>query len=161
MKLYLNFSPFAKVGSGIWEDFSEALMDTGFSRKSCYGSRGKAEIQTVSMTLKPVANLQSLLVRVLVSTNDIRAKLTRDDGSPYFIGTIRPLLSATVKDRAKPFTVEILDDSYFLESYVFHEASTLSSNLKVINSIPADSLIHWLVLNSRLKAEDGDRKSVV
>jgi hypothetical protein len=155
MKLYLNFNPFAKVGSGTWEDFSEALMDTGFSRRSCYGSRGKAEIQTVSMTLMPVANLQSLLVRILVSTNDIRAKLTRDDGSPYFIGTIRPMVSATVKDRAKPFTVEILDDSYFLESYVFQEASTLSSNLKVVNSNPSDSLVHWLILNSRIRTEDG------
>ena len=65
----------------------KALLNEGFVRKSCFGALGKAEIQTVSMRLKPVVGLTALAVAILTATNDIRAKLTLDDDTPYFIGT--------------------------------------------------------------------------
>ncbi|NCC90204.1 MAG: hypothetical protein EOM01_07645, partial [Spirochaetia bacterium] len=151
MKLYLNFDEFAKTGGGTWVDYSEALLNEGFVRKSCFGALGKAEIQTVSMRLKPVVGLTALAVAILTATNDIRAKLTLDDDTPYFIGTIRPLVSGEVREVIKPISVEILDDTSFLESYIFTADSTLSSSLKVISSTPADSLVHWLISHATVK----------
>jgi hypothetical protein len=151
MKLFLNFSEYAKTGGGTWEDFSLGLLNEGFSRKSCFGPKGKAEMQTVSMRLKPVVGLEALAVRILTATNNIRARLTLDDDTPYFIGTIRPLISSDVREVIKPISVEILDDSYYLEAYIFSADATLSSNLKVISDTPSDSLIHWLVSHATVK----------
>jgi len=151
MKLFLNFSEYAKTGGGTWEDFSEGLLNESFSRKSCFGPKGKAEMQTVSMRLKPVVGLEPLAVRILTATNNIRARLTLDDDTPYFVGTIRPLISSDVREVIKPIDVEILDDTYYLEAYIFSADATLSSNLKVISDTPSDSLIHWLVSHATVK----------
>ncbi len=151
MNLYLNFNEFAKTGAGEWEDFSAALRFDGFSRKSCFGQGGKTEQQTVSMTLEPVVGLEALAVRILTASNDIRAKLTQDDGTPYFIGTIRPLVTGSVKEVIKPFTVEILDDTYHLHAYIFNHNSATANDLKVINADPAKSLIHWLITQATIE----------
>lgn len=155
MKLYLNFNQYAKTGAGVWEDFSRALRFDGFSRKLCFGSDGETEQQTVSMKLEPVMGLEALAVRVLTTPNDIRAKLTQDDGTPYFIGTIRPLVTGSVKEAIKPFTAEILDDTTYLHSFVFKRDSATAGDLKVINADPAKSLIHWLVSQATIENNIG------
>jgi len=161
MKLYLNFSEYAKFGSGAWEDFSDAILDSSFSRKSCFGAKGKSETQTVSIELSPVVGVSALGVRILTATNDIRAKLTEDDGKAYFIGTIRPLASLSVESIVSPVSIEILDDSYFLDYYMLQQASTLdSSTLKVVGSNRNNSLVHWLVSLCEEKKEDGSYGSV-
>jgi hypothetical protein len=152
MKLYLNFDQYAKTGGGTWEDFSSALLDN-FNRKSCFGRDGKAEMQTVTMELK---NESNIVRRITSSANNIRAKvLENNNTTPYFIGTIRPLVSADVRDQTYPVSVDILDDSLYLEQYIFDKASAVSTSLKVVSSTVADSMIHWLVAKCVVKDSGG------
>lgn len=146
MKLYLDFNPYAKKRTPNWEDFSSALLDDSFTRKSCFGAKGKSEIQTVQLQLKPVVGIDALAVRILTATNDIRAKITWDNGTPYFIGTIRPMASVKVDAIVNPISIEILDDTYFLDYYMVDQASTLDvTGMKVVGATTADSLVHWLI----------------
>ncbi len=138
----------AKAGAGEWVDASAGLLSSGFTRKRCIGRYGKIEQQTLSFQLQAVTGLRAIALQIITSASDIRARVTWDDGTPYFIGTIRPSASLKADSILRPVSLEIIDDSYFLEYTYSGSALSLygsSSSYKIICSTPAESLVHWLV----------------
>ena len=114
MKLYLNFHEFAKTGSGTWVDYSEALLE-GFTKS--FGA-SRLRCRPVSMLLNRWLGLPPLAVNILTATNDIRAKLP--DNTPRIFGNHPDRwYPVRVREVIKPISVEILDDTHFLESYIF------------------------------------------
>ncbi|MFA6933693.1 MAG: hypothetical protein WCR70_00305 [Sphaerochaetaceae bacterium] len=156
MKLYLNFNEYAKFdanSSSNWENFSSALLDSGFTRKSCIGAQGKNEQQTVSVKLKAIVGATNLALRILSCEHTIRARLTLDDGTAYFTGSIRPLADLTVTSYLEPMSASILDDSEYLDYTLSTEASTVNQELYIALSggTESTSLVHWLISKAMSK----------